>query len=1371
MKKLILKSLTLAVNTALLAAVATTAHAAADKKPIGDLEIYKAAEAGSATITMMLDISGSMWTCDRARNNTPSGVTLQYNFTDAAGNTITEIKDLDKDPTGQTTMTIPGTIQMYAEHCGGAVRDADEATPYLNRMGTLKHAMMSLIADGTILTSNNKIGLGVFPYPGAAGSRIIAPAHKLTPEHRWRLLKLIAGLSEGGGTPSAMAYADAAAYMMGTTTADAGTTLQTRYFPKVVATYRGGAWQLTRVDYLRESNNTTAPIRPDWWQKNSEAPIRVPTPYPDGWFTNRAYNYTFIRDPSIHNLKPGYFATVTHAATRGSSLATCRAYPSQLIELTSDGKIPASVTFNPTCQTYVEFGEKVTGYLNSANPYSGLQWSVADTKKADQKTYQSPIEEGQCDGYGVYFLTDGEPNNNVYANNMMNKALNGRSLTSTTPALPNNGAFEISGGGSGWSLIGEFSKRLRDTSNPSGQVIKTATVGFGSVFTSGANLKYTNKDVDGKSTRVIDCDASFTGADARNLCKWGSKGYGFGEGGFLATNEAQAVGDSVVEFVRSLKNEIPSAPSGVITVPDDPYSVSAQQAFAYMPVMEAKVGSTDFHAVWPGNMKKYQLRGGTIWGQNGRTLYGSTVGSFNENVKDEWSTENEGNGALTTGGFYAQLSTPASGIANIRTVYIEDYTSASNTKPMMRKFGVNADGKITLDGNESVAFNDTTTYTPDRVKYLLHFLGFESYRLGTATTNISIDNIDANTNLANITLVAPSDSIRVLGASPHSAPTAVSYQAGLDATGSVSTDESARQDYVIFGSMDGALHMADARNGRESFAFIPKTMLLEQAVALKVDGTVPTAAQPKFGIDAPWLVSATYDYHAPTATAAPTHMKAKEDIYAYGGMRMGGDGIFGLNLGRTQDSAPQLAFALTPSTSGFSRLGQVWTRPTKTKILLNNNPTDVLIFGGGYDMCYENENFQVGLSGEEYAIANDQNGTACSTKTQDSSVAIGNAVYMVNARTGELIWSVSNSANTTSAPSSTHEDIKHSIVASVNTIDRNGDGYADAIYFADLGGQIFRADAPSNTHGVPSRVVKLLSAADAGSKYVRRFYEKPVLSVYRTDGFNGNKRFVLVNAITGDRSNPTSTMRTTSEQADRIYGVLDVDIGKPNSEFYGSSVANLSVKNVEDNQMVNLTGITTQALKESRLASVKDPNNHGWYYPLTYFDGWANVKYTKGVGKSEVIGSLLYSAVYNPDMDYNGNVGACAASVTGGSEYQMYCLPFGICMNETSLNGRGGYLPAGQGISELTLGPLDSSQTGRTKRVLISNVTVDGRVGGDGTQNRKDYNSGDENSPIKKAQGAGAEQVEGDGTMPNIVFDQRFALQPLRWYDNSIKNN
>jgi type IV pilus assembly protein PilY1 len=199
--------------------------------------------------------------------------------------------------------------------------------------------------------------------------------------------------------------------------------------------------------------------------------------------------------------------------------------------------------------------------------------------------------------------------------------------------------------------------------------------------------------------------------------------------------------------------------------------------------------------------------------------------------------------------------------------------------------------------------------------------------------------------------------------------------------------------------------------------------------------------------------------------------------------------------------------------------------------------------------------------------------------------------------------------------------------------------------------------------------------------------------------------------------------------------------------------------------------------KKDAITAVK--GKQGWYYPLTRFDGYSGVKYTKGVGRSEVINNFLYTTTYNPDMSY-GAAAACSAKVTGGSERQLYCLPYGVCLKESknssgaatdeydaSKNGTGGFVRAGQGIQELTLGP--RSATLGNQRLLIGTQTLKDRASGRvdfGNDDGKHLfgQTGSNNTGLDSGSQLGVSK-DGDGSAAENIFHERYALKPNTWYE------
>ena len=1066
--------------------------------------------------------------------------------------------------------------------------------------------------------------------------------------------------------------------------------------------------------------------------------------------------------------------------------------PAALVDATQIGKIKKAVAEarggngTPTANAYAEVGAYMLGKNTSASTYSGYNKSVSDSKSGG--SYNSPLSSpSSCDGRGIYFLTDGEPNSSPNPNHVMQLALGASSFSIPSVTLPSG-----SQSGNGMPQVGAFAKALRDpTINPLGtnREIFTAVVGFGSVFDVDRvadarkpleqrvirRLPYTNPKTGVTADRDFYNCEKINNIDAKNACNWGEKANtklpgvgGFGEGGFYSAQSTDDIVNSIVNFVSDLNQTLPSVPSGTIIIPDDPYRADSQLAVAYYPTLQPKVAENA--VIWEGNLKKYKLNEGTLFGKGNTKLFKSIAGDLNPAAPDYWSDQNYAgaNDKVENGGFYSQLVTPATGVASVRTLYVEDWDNATDKKPVLRKFGVDAAGKVVVDGVALTnnTFKDTATYNEATLRKLLNFLGF--------------DNLPSTATLVrNMTLTTGNTTkpIKVLGATIHSTPAAVSYSATLDAgTGRV-TD--ARDDYVLFGSSEGGLHLVDAgdqgsgNGGKEKFVVIPREMLrvTSNSDALVKGATKAEIGSPNFGVDAPWLVTADYQYNL-TNNRVNVNTTGGKGVFAYGGLRMGGEAFYGLNL--NDNNNPRMMFTITPDTSGFSRMGQIWEKPTKAKIKTSTTDTgtDVLVFGGGYDMCYENEAFQVGVTD-----------TALGTCSNISTTK-GNAVYIINAKTGALIWS----ASAEGSPTKTVSSMTNSIVAGVTTLDRNNDGFMDHIYFADLGGQIFRADFTNAgfkkpvASGTPSpetsfsntRVTRILKSVYTGSntKYNYRFYERPTVSFYRND--SSNSLFALVNAISGDRSSPLSKIRDNTK-ADRLYGIIDSDVTKPDNVFYASNFTTAgttggqTINDLADSSLAELPSAIgtltaagyTLAQKNVTINTLKDGTKKGWYYPLTRFDGYGNVRYSKGIGKSEVVDSFIYTTVYNPDMSY-GATDSCSAKVTGGSERQLYCLPYGICTDDASKNGTAGYVRAGKGIQELTLGPRSSSLS--NQRLLIGTRTLAERA-----TDRVDFGTDtgkDVYTPINEAQGLGsADQILGSGSAPELIFNERYTLQPKTWYE------
>ncbi|WP_201605904.1 pilus assembly protein PilY [Psychrobacter sp. JCM 18903] len=1261
-------------------------------KRIGDLEIYKAAEGGKTTITMMLDTSGSM----------------AANFTKGACDLPSGVSNNQVSINTQTSTTTPSYTKRYCE------------------------------------VNNSK-----------------RYYYRLSPEGQWYRC----GPSDGSGDSSYN-------YTSICVTAVANPSLGSEY--SFVTSGSDNKYYYTSTKYydrLTRLKDALFTLMDNTLLDPKKVAIGI------GQFSSQSGSDNLVSFNESNGL-----------ASDADSKTGKILVPAALVDYDQRAKIKAVVAAaggggnTPTANAYAEVGAYMLGKNTSASTYSGYDKSVSTSKSGG--SYNSPLSSpSSCDGRGIYFLTDGEPNSSPNPNYVMQLALGASSFSIPSVTLPNG-----TQNNNGMPQVGAFAKALRDPAiNPLGtnREIYTAVVGFGSVFDVDAsdivNLPYTNPKTGITANRDFYNCANISNIDARNACNWGEKAHpdlpgvgGFGEGGFYSAQSTEDIVKSITSFVSGLNQNLPSTPSGTIIIPDDPYRADSQLAVAYYPTLQADVKGNA--VIWDGNMKKYLLNEGTLYGSNDNKLFKNVAGELEPTTPDLWSDKDYSgaNNDVKSGGFYALLNTPKTGVTSTRTLYVEDL---NGTTPVLRKFGVNDSGKVVVDNAAltTTSFSDTATFDEITLRRLLNFLGFDNLP-STAVKDMTLTTDNATVP------------IRVVGATIHSTPAAVSYAATLDEDGKVTAT---RDDYVLFGSSEGGLHLVDADNysaggdgGKEDFVVIPREILRDKSksLALVDDANKAEIGSPNFGIDAPWLVSADYKYDLDNNTVNIA-TDGNKGLYAYGGLRMGGEAFYGLNL--TTRTSPSMMFTITPTSTGFERMGQIWSKPTKAKIKRTSTDTgtDVLVFGGGYDMCYEYEKFQVGVTDTDLG--------ACSGIDNVQ----GNAVYIINAQDGSLIWSAAG----TGTASTTVNTMTNSVVAGITTLDRDNDGFMDHIYFADLGGQLFRADftnagfkTPSAIGSTPTgtpttttafantRVTRILSGAYTGTdtKFNHRFYERPVVSFHRNS--QSNNLFALVNVISGDRSSPLSKIRDLSK-SDRLYGIMDTDVTKADNFFYasnftstaaaagGQSISNLSANNTDASNLVELPGkigtlgATGYTLEQKNVVSelMRQGTKQGWYYPLTRFDGYGNVRYTKGIGKSQVIDSFLYTTAYNPDMSY-GSTNTCSAKIVGGSERQLYCLPYGICTDANSKNGTGGFVRAGQGLQELTLGPRSSTLS--NQRLLIGTRTLAERA-----TDRVDFGTDtgkDVYTPINEAQGLGsADQILGSGSAPELIFNERYTLQPKTWYE------
>lgn len=940
-----------------------------------------------------------------------------------------------------------------------------------------------------------------------------------------------------------------------------------------------------------------------------------------------------------------------------------------------------------------EIGNPLTSYTD--NMAGGFSYSATNTKNGDK--YIPGGSANSCDGNGIYFLTDGAPNSTKPS---MAQAILNDSLTSgSLPAVATAGTYGFSrmptgdevlkspkmqsnlfeGETGGWEYIGEYAKKLRNKRengasahlNPGQMEIKTAVVGFGSSFEGLAYHieTYTDQNGNAQTRKVYDCDTATASQDARNACKWGSAEYG--DGGFYQANSVEDIQQSIIDFVNNTKPKFTPSSLGSISVPRDPLDQTRLMTQGFFPMVMPVEDTTV--RTWAGNLKKYNIVGGTLKDASNNPIYTISENQqvINSAAKDLWSIEAASgidHAMITSGGAWNKIPVPSmlditnqpSSQTSERNVFVLDGTSLKKVTKENLATDYSGSTPSMLDLNN---INITKRYA------LLNYLGYNASLPPTATTLTTVE-------LSNLT-GTPNNPYRYLGGVVHSTPLVVTKSATLSSSGN---SVGRRNEYVVYGSMEGGLHIVDASNGVEQSVFVPTEVLNNQAdtLASALPKKSPTYSSFVYGVDAPWTADNTFAVKTTTVSNVATTAYEANRMNIYGGLRMGGEAMYGLDI--LNPKSPKKLFHITPTTNGFERMAQIWSKPTIANIRVKGQRKRVLIFGGGYDAnVYEHEN---------------------TASTRPTTATRGNALYIVDAATGDLIWSTSSNATTTTKTTEA-EHVKYSVVGQPVVRDYDADGLADMIYFADLGGQIFRVDLNNVTQVSPTVdrniAVRVARIADLNeTDFTPRFYDRLTTAVFN----NGQSNFVLVTVGSGNRSFPLES----SAQHNKIYGIFDYDAARNgledttfndfSDEATISNIANRGALGKDNTNVAWGEGgsLSSDIFKVSLQANTL----RGWSYNLISVDDTASQRYSKSFEESQLISNDLYVNVYDPKASLMGQTSQCGGGVQGLSTTHRICAPYGDCAAYVMQDY--------QGIIGPTLGAVSDSANRTSK--LVGPITA-----------------------------------------------------------------
>ena len=452
-------------------------------------------------------------------------------------------------------------------------------------------------------------------------------------------------------------------------------------------------------------------------------------------------------------------------------------------------------------------------------------------------------------------------------------------------------------------------------------------------------------------------------------------------------------------------------------------------------------------------------------------------------------------------------------------------------------------------------------YSEDSVNYLGNFTSFANEtsfdvvgegwtrftKIRDWTMGFDVDDQDGDGDT--------SDARYAIGDPLHSEPLVINY-GGTEANPIAS---------IFFGTNQGFIHSIDTESGNERWAYLPTA--LHKLQKHYYDNSLGAKDKP-YGMDG--LISTwIYDENQNGKTVVSTNaVEGRDHVYIYAGMRRGGRNYYAMDV--SIPNRPKLLFKIEGGKGEFQKLGQTWSKMTVTKVYLNGKPRFVAFFGGGYDTKQDSNDLY-------------------------ESDDIGNAIYMVDATTGERLWWASNSGADLNIAG-----MKNGIAAPLSLIDINGDGFTDYLFAADTGGKLIRVDFNPRNKGTSTLAIGgvIANFNDGTENGNRRFYNKPNVAMVKDKQYGD---YLSIAVGSGHRAHPIMTKNVEN----RMYVIRDDSPYYPPNSYVVKTEAPASKTSLGSGEEPNkqLVYNATSILKNGASGLTDDlkalmQKGGGWYVSL-----------------------------------------------------------------------------------------------------------------------------------------------------------------------------
>jgi type IV pilus assembly protein PilY1 len=332
-------------------------------------------------------------------------------------------------------------------------------------------------------------------------------------------------------------------------------------------------------------------------------------------------------------------------------------------------------------------------------------------------------------------------------------------------------------------------------------------------------------------------------------------------------------------------------------------------------------------------------------------------------------------------------------------------------------------------------------------------------------------------------------------------------------------------------------------------------------------------------------------------------LSSGDKVWLYFGARRGGPVYYALDV--TDRSGPRVLWKIGPDV--LEGAGEAWSTPTIARVRVagatQNGEHFVLVIGGGYDKSANHR---------------------------------GHRIFMVDAATGHLLWFAGGPGGV-GTPDRPLRQMNYPVPARVAALDTDADGFADRLYAADLGGQVWRFDiwnGHSRSELITGGVLASLGAdllvphgaQPPASEDGRRFFNAPDVALMQRRGADPYYNIAIGS---GDRASPGA-----ATQRDRFYSIRD---RHPFTRLAQSSYE--AAKPILDSDLVDIT----VSLADSRVP----PEASGWKMDLRLNGGWSGEKV---LAESLTVNGIILFTTYQPLA--TASTATCAV---GGSS-RVYAL-------------------------------------------------------------------------------------------------------------------